>query len=104
ICQNPDSLVSRILKYKYFKTKDFLDVNLGTNCIAPWRGIVWDRYGLKVGLRGKVGYGQSLQVFSDPWLPRPHLFKPITVLSDPTRNLKVSDLMIGQGVWDSNHL
>ncbi|PON48182.1 hypothetical protein TorRG33x02_321060 [Trema orientale] len=66
ICQNQESLVSKILKHKYFRTKDFLDVNLGTNCSAAWRGIIWGRDGLKVGLRWKVGSGQSLQVFNDP--------------------------------------
>ncbi|XP_050258802.1 uncharacterized protein LOC126703770 [Quercus robur] len=39
ILQNPNSLVARVLKAKYFPTKDILNANLGSSPSYSWRSI-----------------------------------------------------------------
>ena len=37
--------------------------------------------------------GDSIEIFNDPWLPRPHSFRPITRLTLDHRRWKVSSLI-----------
>ena len=103
ILTSPASLMARVLKAKYFPNSSFLDVNIGHNVSYVWRSIVWGRELLKEGLRWRIGDGESVQVFKDPWIPRPTLFRPISRSSSDTANLKVSDLMSPFG-WDKEKL
>ncbi|KAL0358467.1 UNVERIFIED_CONTAM: putative mitochondrial protein [Sesamum angustifolium] len=52
------------------------------------------------GIRWRVGDGQSIRVWSDPWLPRPSTFLPITTRSLFLPDLRVSDLLDSEnGRW-----
>ncbi|KAF4363468.1 hypothetical protein F8388_016596 [Cannabis sativa] len=57
-----------------------------------WKSIIWGRELLIKGLRKKVGTGDTILVFQDPWLPRPFSFKP-TSFNHSHSNLLVKDLM-----------
>ena len=103
IITSPSSLMARILKAKYFPNSNFLDANAGYNASYVWRSIVWGRELLKEGLRWRIGDGESVQVFRDPWIPRPTLFRPISRSLSNMENLKVSDLMSPFG-WDKEKL
>ena len=53
------------------------------------------------GLRWKVGDGQNINVWNDPWLPRPWGFKPITLKIEDLEDLEVSGLIDRQTrTWD----
>ncbi|KAF4390164.1 hypothetical protein G4B88_005082 [Cannabis sativa] len=57
-----------------------------------WRSIIWGRSLLIKGLRKRVGTGDTILVFKDPWLPRPATFRPYcSTLDNP--NLLVRDLI-----------
>lgn len=43
---------------------------------------------------------EFVQVFHDPWLLRPNLFKPIMIPNQHQFHLKVCDLMTVYGDWD----
>ena len=103
ILTSPSSLMARILRAKYFPNMNFLDAKIGHNASYVWRSIVWGRELLKEGLRWRIGDGESVQVFKDPWIPRPTLFRPISRFSPTLENLKVSDLMSPFG-WDKEKL
>jgi len=51
---NPDAMVSRIFKAKYFPNGDFLGAFLGHNPSYVWRSIWSSRTLLKVGYLGKL--------------------------------------------------
>ncbi|KAF4347508.1 hypothetical protein G4B88_020631 [Cannabis sativa] len=57
-----------------------------------WKSIIWGRELLIKGLRKRVGTGDTILVFQDPWLPRPFSFKP-TSFNHSHSNLLVKDLM-----------
>uniref|UniRef100_A0A803QP51 Reverse transcriptase domain-containing protein n=1 Tax=Cannabis sativa TaxID=3483 RepID=A0A803QP51_CANSA len=86
IIQYPNSLLSRVLKGRYFSHNDFLQAQK-TGCSSlTWQGICWGRDLLVKGLRLKIGDGSSVKCISDPWIPRHSEFTPIHYLGD-TQNL-----------------
>ena len=93
LIQSPSSLAARILRGKYFASGSFLTAQLGGNPSFSWRSILWGRELLKLGMRWKIGNGERVSVFNDPWLPRPYSFLPITRSSSVQTELKVKDLI-----------
>lgn len=94
---NPDSMVARILKMKYFHSTNFQDARLGHNPSYMWRSLLWGRGLLLRGLRWRVSRNSQALVFRDPWLLRPHLFKPISIPNQITSLLRVGQLMTAKG-------
>ncbi|KAL0423118.1 UNVERIFIED_CONTAM: putative mitochondrial protein [Sesamum radiatum] len=66
IMSNPDLLISRILKARYYRDNDFLHAKIGYNPSFAWRSILAARYIISKGIRWRVGDGQSIRVWSDP--------------------------------------
>ncbi|KAL0361209.1 UNVERIFIED_CONTAM: hypothetical protein Sradi_3805400 [Sesamum radiatum] len=48
---------------------------------------------VRAGFRWRIGSGQSVQVWDDPWLPRPFTFRVVTPKCEDLSNLKVCDLI-----------
>ncbi|XP_057794871.1 uncharacterized protein LOC131011108 [Salvia miltiorrhiza] len=65
----PNSLVARVLKGRYYKDGDLLKAQPSSNASYSWRSITWGRDLLKGGLRWRVGNGNSIKAFHDPWIP-----------------------------------
>ncbi|KAK4400699.1 putative ribonuclease H protein, partial [Sesamum angolense] len=100
IMSNPNLLISRILKARYYRDNDFLHAKIGYNPSFTWRSILAARHIISKGIRWRVGDGQSIRVWSDPWLPRPSTFLPITTRSLFLPDLRVSDLLDSEnGRW-----
>lgn len=100
----PDSLVARVFKGKYFPNTDILNSKAGYRPSYVWRSIIWGKKLMCKGLRKRIGSGRNTRVFSDPWLPREHSFKPITPIP-PLRELTlVSDLISASGRWNEAKL
>ncbi|KAL5838662.1 hypothetical protein ACOSQ3_015831 [Xanthoceras sorbifolium] len=91
IVMNKDSLVSRVLKAKYFRQEDFLSVTLKQGSSHLWRSLVWGRSLIFKGLRWRVGNGKDIRAFQDPWIPRASTFKPFSIA--PVEDFKVASLI-----------
>lgn len=104
ILSNPQSLAASIYKAKYFPTCIFLEAPVGYNPSFVWRSLIWGRDLLRKGLRWRILNGQSVNAFKDPWLLRPHSFRPITYPIQDQANLKVSDLLDDNGAWNWNFI
>ena len=53
-----------------------------------------------LGLRWQVGNGSIIRVFKDPWLARPHSFKPITRPNENDSDIRVNELVnLASGEW-----
>ncbi|KAJ8765399.1 hypothetical protein K2173_012096 [Erythroxylum novogranatense] len=68
ILKFPNSIVSSILKARYFPYTDFISADLGNNPSQIWRSIHQAKAILLRGCRRRVGNGQSVQIWRDPWL------------------------------------
>ena len=102
IWNNPDSLVAKVLKGKYFRRGNFLECGLGSRISFVWRSIMHGRELLQQGLFRHTGNGISSNVWVEKWIidtiPRPPMYKANSVVN---LALKVSDLLIeGTSVWN----
>ncbi|XP_024630938.1 uncharacterized mitochondrial protein AtMg00310-like [Medicago truncatula] len=84
-----NSLLTRVLKAKYFPRMDFLDAPLGHNPSYAWRGLWSTQSLLTLGHRWKIGAGSNINVWYMPWIhnipshkpstPPPPFFEDLTV-------------------------
>ena len=80
LLMNPNSLVARVYKAKYFPHGDVLNASLGSKPSYAWRSIL---QGLEVVKRGscwRVGNGKLIHIWKDRWLPTPTTYKVVSPL------------------------
>lgn len=97
---HPNTLVAQIFRSKYFRTCNLMLVKAKTSSSFVWRSLLWGRDLLVKGVRWRVGNGQSINVFKDPWMLRPQSFKPITIPKAIHLNHRVADLININGEWN----
>ncbi|XP_019172094.1 PREDICTED: uncharacterized protein LOC109167528 [Ipomoea nil] len=100
ILANPLSLVSRILKARYFPSVNFLDAPLGHNPSYIWRSIRASQDLLRKGVMRRVSDGKDTAVWGQPWLldiTNPCL---LTHEIEELKDARVSNLLDGNGRWD----
>ncbi|KAG2295020.1 hypothetical protein Bca52824_041689 [Brassica carinata] len=68
IWSNPDSLVARVLKHRYFRNGSFMESSLGSRPSYAWRSILHGRELLKQGLVQSIGDGSRTNVWWDKWI------------------------------------
>ncbi|XP_012859003.1 PREDICTED: uncharacterized protein LOC105978134 [Erythranthe guttata] len=64
----PSSLLTQILKARYFPSSDIFRATLGTRPSATWRSLLKARPGFEKGLRRKIGNGLDTSIWGDAWL------------------------------------
>ncbi|CAL1373659.1 unnamed protein product [Linum trigynum] len=100
IWKDPNSLLARVYKGKYFPNSSILSARTGSLTSWGWRGILRGRDLLLQGLRWQIGSGDSVEVLTDNWVPALHPFPP-----KPRQGIigvegKVASLICpNQGVW-----
>lgn len=102
IFSQPESLVARILKSRYFKGSSFLDASIGTRPSYAWRSILHGREAMKQGMMRKIGDGTRSNVWMSNWIidtvARPPMYREDNIVD---LTLTVSDLLIPQtSQWD----
>jgi len=73
-----NSLLTRVLKAKYFPRRDFLDAPLGHNPSYTWRSLWSTQALLTMGYRWKIGDGSTLNAWTAPWIRTIPSHKPST--------------------------
>lgn len=68
LVNEPHTLVSRLLKARYYPNSHFLEAKRSGGVSYTWSGLWEAKEGLKKGLRWIVGDGESISVASDRWL------------------------------------
>ncbi|KAH9728345.1 putative reverse transcriptase/RNA-dependent DNA polymerase [Citrus sinensis] len=101
LLQNPESLVAKVIKARYYKNTDFLNAKVGSSPSFIWRSILWGRQVLQKGTRWRIGNGEKIQIQASNWIPRPTTFKPIVEPSLPT-GAKVSELILPNQQWNES--
>jgi hypothetical protein len=64
----PDKLVSRVFKARYFPRTSLFDAKIGANPSYAWRSIWNSRDVLINGCRWKIGDGRKIKVMTEPWI------------------------------------
>ncbi|KAJ9188031.1 hypothetical protein P3X46_003431, partial [Hevea brasiliensis] len=65
VISNPNSLLARVLKGKYFPHTSFLNATLGSNPSWGWRSILWGRQ-----VRWQVNNGNLIMCKHEMWIPK----------------------------------
>lgn len=98
---NPDSLVSRLFKAKYYADGDYLNASLGHNPSFIWRSVLEAKQLLRDGVRWRVGNGKRIKVLGQPWLvtgANPF----ISTISPVIDNINVASLLCtDKKAWDA---
>jgi len=68
LLNDPNSLLTRILKVKYFPRRDFSEASISQNPSYTWRSIWSSQNLLKLGYRWKIGDNTLINVWSAPLL------------------------------------
>lgn len=64
----PKILVIKIYKARYYPHGSFLNVKIRNNPSFIWRSVLESQSVVKQGVGCRVGNGQSICIFEDPWL------------------------------------
>uniref|UniRef100_A0A803PFK2 Uncharacterized protein n=1 Tax=Cannabis sativa TaxID=3483 RepID=A0A803PFK2_CANSA len=97
---NPDSLVARIFKARYYSNGTFLTAEIGSNPSFVWRSILEAQNLVANGIRWCVGDGKNINVLGDPWLPD-KLNAWVSSSHPGLANAKVANLFTMDGLsWD----
>lgn len=68
LATNPNSLVSKLYKAKYYATSDVLHAQLGHKPSFIWRSILEAKQLISDGIRWRVGDGSLIYILNQPWL------------------------------------
>lgn len=93
ILTQEDSLLHKMLKSKYFPNTSFLSAGCPSTSSWIWKSIMWGWDLLQQGIRWRVGDGENIKVWSDPWIPTSIGFKPLQGHTQINPQLRVSDLI-----------
>ncbi|CAN0886015.1 Putative ribonuclease H protein At1g65750, partial [Linum grandiflorum] len=91
---NPDTIVARLFKAKYFPHGDLLTAELGHNPSYVWRSLWTSRSVIEKGYRWKIWNGQHIPVWSTPWLKEDGKLCLETPVNANWPDLVVADLVL----------
>ncbi|KAL8158239.1 hypothetical protein AgCh_002800 [Apium graveolens] len=105
LLNNQNSLVSGIMKAKYYPDCDFLQAKLGTNPSYMWRSILAAQEVVRQGSRRKMGDGEQTSVWHIPWLPGNNNGFVTTEMPQELGHIRVANLMETESrCWDDEVL
>ena len=99
-----DSLVTQVLKSKYFSKEFFITSWLRSNPSYVWRSLWGAKYLVKAEMFWRVGDGKSVHIWGDKWVDSTYSGKiqaPVRILGE---NEKVSALIDDTTHWWSYEL
>jgi hypothetical protein len=100
LVMDPNSLCARLFMAKYCPDGDLIKAREGPGISYTWRSIVRGIQALKEGIIWRVGNGESIKIWEDPWIPRGLTRRPITPKGAVILS-KVSGLIDpSTGSWD----
>ena len=78
ILQNPNTLVARVFRVRYFPIGDILNANIRNSPSYSWRSIHSSLEVIRKETRWRVGNGKLIHIWDDKWLPTPSTYKIIS--------------------------
>jgi hypothetical protein len=100
LLQWPDSLCARLLQAKYFPSGNMMTAKEGPGISYTWRSLLRGLRALEKGIIWRVGDGEQIRIWDDPWIPagttrRPRTPRGATLLT------KVAELIVPiTNSWD----
>ncbi|XP_027076996.2 uncharacterized protein [Coffea arabica] len=95
----PNLLVSKVLKARYFPKESIFNCKVPANASWTWKGLMGTRKFMEGGIRRRIGNGKSTNIWGDCWIPDAHLDKVSSTKPQGSALQKVHDL-IHQRKWN----
>ncbi|KAG7600109.1 Ribonuclease H domain [Arabidopsis suecica] len=89
----PNSLLSRVLRGRYFRFSDPLQIGNSNRPSYGWRSIMAAKPLLISGLRRTIGSGMLTRVWEDPWIPTIPARPAKSIVNNRDPHLYVNDLI-----------
>jgi hypothetical protein len=100
---DPSSLCAQVLRAKYYPDDSLLKTEEQNDISYSWRSIVRGLEAIKEGIIWRVGNGDDINMWVDPWIPRARLegrsLHGRTLSSQEFLNLLILRLGIGMESW-----
>lgn len=90
---NPNTLVARLFKARYYPHSSFVEACLGNNPSYVWRSILSAQPAISCGGRIQIGGGQHTVIGSVPWLSDPVNGFISSIIPAPISEASVDSLM-----------
>lgn len=101
VLAEPSSFIARLLKARYFPKCSFGEATLGNNPSYVWRSILAAQHLVVNGSVMKIGTGESVNVWRDPWLLETSHRRISTQVYPGLEETKVCNLMTSdRREWD----
>ena len=81
IQQNPQSLVYRVIKAKYFAGCSFGEAQMGKSPSYAWKSIMAAKEVVVKGSKWIIGNGESVNIWKDRWILTSESFKVVSLRS-----------------------
>ena len=78
LISNPNSLVAKMYRARYYPHGDVFHSKLGSMPSFIWRSIYNGLEVVKRGSRWRVGNGKRILIWEDKWLPTPTMYKVVS--------------------------
>jgi hypothetical protein len=99
LISDPGSLCARVLKAMYYLHRQLQDMVFAGNASSTWQAILHGLELLKKCLIWRIGNGQQVPVWRDPWIPQPFSYRPLSTQGE-CRIRRVSGLLDNVlGTW-----
>ncbi|KAG7532416.1 Endonuclease/exonuclease/phosphatase superfamily [Arabidopsis thaliana x Arabidopsis arenosa] len=93
LLRHPNSLLSRVLRGRYFRFSDPLHIGNSNRPSYGWRSIMAAKPLLISGLRRTIGSGMLTRVWEDPWIPTIPARPAKSIVNSRDPHLYVNDLI-----------
>ncbi|KAL0416973.1 UNVERIFIED_CONTAM: putative mitochondrial protein [Sesamum latifolium] len=100
IIENPNSLISRIWKQRYYPSTEWYMATGGMGSSFTWKSVLASSDLIMAGLRWQIGAGRNVRIWTDRWIPRPITFQVITAPNTLSLQALVSELITEEGAWN----
>lgn len=70
LIDKPDSLCARLLRAKYYPNGSLVDTVFTGNASSSWQTIEFGLQLVKNGIIWRIGCGEGVRIWRDPWIPR----------------------------------
>lgn len=103
LMKNPNSLVAKILKAKYYPKTKFLHSKLGNNPSYLLRSLIHYKWVLDKGSCWIIGNGEGVNIWDDNWILNHRRFKILTHKPLDTTVSGVRDLIYKENNYWNKH-
>ena len=98
LLQQPNSLVARIYKARYYPNMEFMQASVKPNSSYCWHSVAASRSIIARGARWRMRDGLQIRIWEHNWLPRDHLYQVLSPLPCGVHpSLTVRSLLVDDG-------